>query len=82
MKKIVNVEVPALNENYDILVPEILRVHEVTELIAEAVASFSNGRYCPSKQELLCLKERNILLVQNATLGDYGIKNGEHLVLI
>lgn len=82
MKKIVNVEIPALDENYDILVPEFLMVQEVIKLIVETVVILSNGRYCISKQEQLCLRERNLLLIQNATLGDYGIKNGEHLVLI
>lgn len=82
MKILVNVSVPAIGEKYDILIPDFLRNKSVTPLIAEAVENLSNHLYVASGKECLCSAEKNILLRSNATLEQYGIQNGDHLVLM
>ena len=82
MKILVNVYVPAIGEKYDILVPGFLRVRSVTNLIASAVENLSNHVYVSSGEECLCSTERNMLLRPNVILDNYGIQNGEHLVLM
>ncbi|MBE6942010.1 MAG: hypothetical protein E7455_07010 [Ruminococcaceae bacterium] len=82
MKILVNVHVPAVGMKYDILVPESLRIKSVTTLIAETVETLSGHRYVSSGEECLSSVEMNILLRNNATLKQYGIKNGDHLIMM
>lgn len=82
MKLLISVSIPAIGEKYDILVPDNLRIRNVTLLIAETVENLSNHMYISSGGEHLCSADKNILLRPNATLEKYGIKNGDHLVMI
>lgn len=82
MKLLISVSIPAIGEKYDILVPDNLRIRNVTLLIAETVENLSNHMYISSGGENLCSADKNILLRPNATLDKYGIKNGDHLVMI
>lgn len=82
MKILVNVYVPAIDMAYDILVPRVLRIKNITALIAEAVENLSNHIYVSSGAECLCSKDKRILLRPNATLEQYGIQNGDHLVMM
>ena len=82
MKVLISVSIPAIGEKYDILVPDNLRIRNVTLLIAETVENLSNHMYISSGGEHLCSADRNNLLRPNATLEKYGIKNGDHLVMI
>lgn len=82
MKLLVNVYVPSISENYDVLIPESLKIKHVIFLLAEAVEELSNHVYISSGNECLCSMEKNILLRQNATLEKYGIGNGDHLIMI
>lgn len=67
---------------YDILVPGFLRIRNITALIAETVENLSNHIYVSSGAECLCSADKNILLRPNATLEQYGIQNGDHLVMM
>ena len=82
MKVLVNVSIPAISESYDILIPDSLRIKSVVTMITDTVVTLSNRPFVPSGEECLCSVEKDILLRQNATLEKYGIKNGDHLVLI
>ena len=82
MKILLNVYVPAVGMEYDILVPRFLRVKSITSLIAGAVENLSNHMYVASGAECLCSADKNILLRPNATLEQYGIQNGSRLVMI
>lgn len=82
MKILVNISIPAISEKYDILVPDDLRIKTVVNLIAGAVEGLSNGLYVASGEECLCSVEKNILLRNNATLEKYGIRNGDHLIMM
>lgn len=82
MKLLVNVYIPAVSEYHDILIPANLRIRNVVALIASTVEEMSNHLYVASGGECLCSVEKNILLRNNATLEDYGIKNGDHLIMM
>lgn len=82
MKILVNVHIPAISQEYDILVPDDLRIKLVVALIAGAVEGLSNRLYVPSGEECLCSVEKDILLRHSATLEHYGIRNGDHLIMM
>ena len=82
MKLLVSVQVPAISQKYDILVPDDLRIKSVITLIAGAVEGLSDHRYVASGEECLCSDEKSILLRHNATLKQYGIQNGDHLIMM
>ena len=82
MKLLVNVHIPAISQKYDILVPRFLKIKTVTSLIANAVKDLSGNLYVVSGEECLCSVEKNIMLRPNTTLEQYGIQNGDHLVMM
>lgn len=82
MKILVNVRIPAISENYDVLIPDDLRINDVISLISSAVESLSNHLYVASGEECLCSVEQNTLLSQEAALNAYKIQNGDHLIMM
>lgn len=82
MKILVNVNIPAISESFDISLPDSMRIKNVVSLIATTVEEISNRMYVVSGEEQLCSVEKNILLKSNATLQRYGIENSDHLVMI
>ena len=82
MKILVNVKVPAISQQYDVLLPSSLRIKRVIPLIVKIVVELSNHRYVSSGQESLCSVEKNTVLREQETLESYGIQNGSHLVIM
>ncbi len=82
MKILINLNVPAISANYDILVPDNMRIRGIVSMVAETVEELSNNAYVHSGNEIICSAEKNIILRSNSTLEQYGIKNGDHLVMI
>lgn len=82
MKLLVNVHIPAIAERYDVLIPDNLRIKTAAALIAGTVEDLSNHRYVKSGEERLCSVEKGILLRESANLKQYGIRNGDHLMLM
>ena len=82
MKVLVNIHIPAISKEYDILVPDSLRIKNVVSLIANTAETLSNQMYVASGEECLCSLEKDIVLRNNATLEQYGIRNGDHLIMM
>lgn len=82
MKILVNVHVPAISKNYDMLLPGTLSIQSITELIARSMEEFTNHLYVSSKNEKLCLVEREVILRPESTLDENGIENGDHLMIL
>lgn len=82
MKLLVNISVPAISENFDVLIPDSLSVREITPLIAESVEYLSSQRYVSSGKEYICSAEKNLLLRSDQTLRECNIQNGDHLVIM
>ena len=81
-KKIIHLLVPAINQEYDIYIPAEITIKELTELIGRAVEEVSGKQYISSRTEFLCLQEKSLVLVQEATVQSYDIQNGDHIVII
>jgi len=81
MKKMVNLYVPSLGTCYDISVPDEMKVGLLVELLVRSVSELSYGRYVPSGAELLCRQADGQTLSHSAALKEYGVGNGERLIL-
>ena len=82
MKLLVSIHIPSISERYDILVQSDVRIKSIISLISSTVEELSDRRYVASGEECLCSAEKNILLRHNATLKQYGIQNGDHLIMM
>ena len=74
-KILVALEVPAIDEVYDLFIPDFLTMGECTELLSRAVSDMTQGRYVPSGKEV------HTLLDQKYTAADYGFQNGDRLYI-
>lgn len=82
MKILVNVRIPAISENYDMLIPDDLQINDLISLISSAAEKLSNHLYVASGEECLCSVEQNALLKRSDDLRTYKIQNGDHLIMI
>lgn len=80
-KILIGLYVPSIEENFDLFVPTGLVISELCTLLADGLTQTTNGHYRTSGRELLCLSSPDKLLAQDMTLADYGISNGDQLVL-
>lgn len=81
-KKLIGLYVPAVQERFDLLVPMNLDIAALTDLLADGVAELCKGRFIPSHQELLSLRQPDALLHPRKTLSDYNVEHGAQFVLI
>ena len=82
MKILVNIYVPAIQRKYDVFIPSAVKVKTAASLIANTVENLSNHLYVVSGEEYLCSIEKNSILRRGATLEQYGICNGDHLIMM
>ena len=80
-KVVVKLYVPFIEEAYDVKIPLFLTVGEIIPLLTKSIATLSDGRFYVKGNEILCVKEKNILLDYRHYLYEYGIRNGDMLVL-
>lgn len=82
MQKIcVVLEVPSTGRSFDIMMPTTLSIGDATELLTGALRELSAGQYVPTGEEILCRRNGAQLLRRSRTAGDYGVCEGEHLIL-
>lgn len=81
-KVLINLYVPSIGESFDVYIPVFLTVKEIILLLAKAIENLSDGRYLSSGQEILCLKNRNMILTETHLLEDYAVRTGEKFVFI
>lgn len=81
-KKLVGLYVPAAQERFDILVPMDVAIGELAVLVTNGAAELCGGRYVPSREEVLTMRQPDMLLDPEKTLADYGVEDGAQLVLI
>ena len=51
MKILLNLRVPAIKKEFDVFVPDDLRIKVVTTLIAQSIEELSNHQFVPSGNE-------------------------------
>ena len=81
-KVLVGIHAAAVGQRYDAFVPTDVPISRLTELIANAVAELTDGKYESSGLELLSLQEPESLFDPMLTLNDYQIKDGMQLFLV
>lgn len=81
-KLLIKVYVPALEDDFDIFIPDDLQLNEVISFISKAVEQYSEGQYRSNSKEILCEKESGNILDINYSAYELGIYNGSKLVLI
>lgn len=79
MDLLLNISVPTISENYDVLVPDFLEIEKLSSLIAKAVEEMSGQRYSASGKEVLCLDGR--ILHPRFTLKQCAVANGDQIML-
>lgn len=79
---IVYLYVPAINASYDLKIPLSLLILDLVKLLGQGVENLSNGEYQSSGCEILSLKNKEQILYYDQTLQDYGIQNGDMLLMI
>lgn len=78
-KVLVCILVPAIDKKYDVSIPKYLEIKTVIRLLAKALAGITNNGFFTSGMELLCWKEKEIVLNEKKTFSEYGIQNGDIL---
>jgi hypothetical protein len=81
-KILVEIYLPAVNQNYDVYIPLTSKLHEVTDLLANAFTELSNGYFTASQDTVLCDKATGHLLDINKSVLELGLYNGSRLMLI
>lgn len=81
-KLLVTLNVPALEERYDIFVPQDVPIGKVIEVMVNGVRDLSDERYQTSGHEMLSSSRLELPLRKDRTLNAYGIRDGESLILI
>ena len=81
-KVLVRLEVPAIPESYDVWVPDFLLIKEIIPLLIKSIEELSGYIYRSSGTEQICSCENRKVLEENKTLKSYGVKNGQHLLLL
>lgn len=81
-KLLLTLEVASISQRYEVLVPDFLKVKELIPLFVKIAKERSGDLYQSSGTEFLCSVAENTLLDANSTLGEYNIKNGDHLIML
>lgn len=80
-KKLVNLYVPAVQQAFDLYVPTELDIHTLINLLSKGVEELCGGKFVPSSQELLTMKQPDMLFDPMRSLSDYGVEDGAQLIL-
>lgn len=81
-KLLINLYVSVLLRDYDLLVPQEVKIQKVKDLIADGVAEMSRERFQKSGNEVLMREGAAKPLHPEKTLYDYDVRDGERLILI
>ena len=83
-KVVVKLYVPFIEEAYDVKIPLFLTVGEIIPLLTKSIATLSDGRFYVKGNEILCVKEKNILLNEldkhkKGTMNSIYTKRNKHI---
>ncbi len=81
-KILAEIYVPALEVSFDVFLPLTISVYEATNLVADAVARLSKGKFYKNPTTLLYGREDGMMLNINKSIGELNLKNGSGLMLI
>jgi len=81
-KILVNIYVPALEENYDFWIPINKKVYRIILLLIKIINESSGGYYKPTKMPLLYDRITSEPYNIDLTIKDNNIENGTKMILI
>lgn len=81
-KLLLTLEVASISQNFEVLVPDFLKVKELVPLFVKIAEELSGNLYKSSGMEFICSSVEDTILDSNSTLGEYNIKNGDHLIML
>ena len=81
-KVLVKLYVPAIEEQYDILIPLNRRIYNVIKLLNKGVYELSGGYYKPNQKHILYDKLTGKPYDLNDSVKETNIRNGKEIVLI
>ena len=80
-KVFIIVEVPLIEERYEVYIPIGKKIHKVASILAKAVSELSGGHY-PVKEATLYSKVIGKPYNINMTVKETDIRNGTEVILI
>lgn len=80
-KLLVTIEVPSVEQRFDLTVPKALTPQLLIQLLYQLLAELTGNAYVPSGTELLCRREDRSVLPIDLSLDEIGIRMGDHLIL-
>lgn len=81
-KVLIILNVPELDENYDMMIPISRKVGNLIELISKFLFEITDGKYSVDVHKSLYNKETGYRYNNNSLIADTDIRNGTRLVLI
>lgn len=81
-KLLLTLEVAAISQNFEILVPGFLKIKDLIPLFVKIAEELSGNLYKTSGTEFICSFMEDTILDSNNTLDEYNIKNGDHLLML
>ena len=81
-KLLVDLSVPTIQKNFEILVPQDVPIRTITAVIADGVKNLCPSRYTPSGNETLLIMTLPQPLNPDLRLCDYSLRHGTKLVLL
>ena len=80
---VVNIRVPALEKTYNFSVEEKARIDDLIEEIVELVKQKEGVQFHGSMDQLaLCAVEKGLQCNKGCSLSDYGVCDGDELILV
>nr|WP_298056058.1 hypothetical protein [uncultured Lachnoanaerobaculum sp.] len=79
----INVEIPGINIEHNFLVPQKMQVSRVVLLITQMLSEeYNEVSYDKLKSHILLSADTGQALLEDASLSQLGVLNGERLILI
>lgn len=80
-KVLINLFVPSINENFEMLVLENKKLLEIKKLIIEGIINLTNGEFVDNEKFIICNQETGIMYDLNYTVKENSITDGTKLIL-
>ena len=81
-KVLIRVNVPSLEEKYDVYIPVNRRINNVIKMLKAALFELSQGVFNSSEDYLLYNASSGNMYDLNALVRDTDIRNGSHVILL
>ncbi len=81
-KVFIIVEVPLIEERYEVYIPIGKKIHKVSSILSKAVSELSGGHYPIKKDAMIYSKLTGKPYNINMTVKDSDIRNGSEIILI